>query len=106
VEAALIGNRDLLIIADRQVRLMMPQEVEEKIELDFPVLRDRSLLSLQTGLPVADQVNRLLVHMDFNPGVGPTEFRFGRERVWGSPPCADQFDRARRQAGDKGCTPK
>jgi hypothetical protein len=70
VEAALIRNRDLLVTADRQVRLVMPQEVEKKIELDFHVLRDRSLLNLQTGLPVANQVNGLLVHMDFNAGVG------------------------------------
>jgi hypothetical protein len=65
VEPALVVDMYLLVIADRFVGLVMPEQVQEEIQFDLDLLCLCGLFDLKSGVVMAPQVNRLLV--DVNP---------------------------------------
>ncbi|MGC2501796.1 MAG: hypothetical protein WA400_06725, partial [Silvibacterium sp.] len=65
MEPALVVDMYLLVIADRFVGLLIPEQVQEEIQLDLDLLRLCGLLDLKSGVVMALQVDRFLV--DVNP---------------------------------------
>jgi hypothetical protein len=53
VEARFVGDVNFLIVLDAFVRLAVAEQIEQEIQLDLDVLRDRRLLDLQTRVTVA-----------------------------------------------------
>jgi hypothetical protein len=61
VKAAFVREVDLFAVGNGLVRLMVTKQVEQKIQLDFDILRLRRFLDFKTGVVVAMHVNLLFV---------------------------------------------
>jgi hypothetical protein len=64
VEPALVVDMYLFVIADGFVGLVMPEQVQEKIQFDLDVLRLCGLFNLNAGMEMTLQVNRLFVYVN------------------------------------------
>jgi hypothetical protein len=66
VEARLVRDVNFLVVSDELIRLAVAQEIEQEVELDLNVLRDRGLLDLKAAMAVSDETDRLRVDADFH----------------------------------------